>query len=105
MPRRPPGEPRDQQLLVRLSATDHDVLRAIAHLEGMTPNAYAHQLLAGHLTRLRSHPRVLADLANRRAYTAESSDVVPLGGPAPASSRIVARSSSTRPQDQSAVQE
>ncbi len=47
----------------------------------MTPNAYAHQLLTGHLARLRSHPRVVADLANRRAYTAESSDVVPLPGP------------------------
>jgi hypothetical protein len=97
MPPRPRGEPRDQQLLVRLNASDHNVLRAIAHLEGMTPNAYAHQLLTGHLARLRSHPRVIADLANRRAYAAESSHVVPLRGSAETSKPLSSTDSEAQP--------
>lgn len=105
MPRRSAGEPRDQQLLVRLSAKDHDVLRAIAHLEGITPSAYAHQLLAGHLEHLRSHPRVAADLANRRAYAAESTDVVPLSGPASSSNPDVTPASSARSEKRPAVHE
>lgn len=97
MPRRPSGEPRDQQLLVRLSASDLDVLRAIAHLEGMTPSGYAHQLLAGHLERLRGHPRVAADLANRLAFAADSTDVVPLGGPPPDAKPVLPARSEDRP--------
>ena len=103
MPRRPTGEPRDQQLLVRLSASDHDVLRAIAHLEGVTPSAYAHQLLAGHLERLRHHPRVALDLENRRAYAAESAGVIPLGGPASSLSRADGLASSARSDEGPAV--
>lgn len=105
MPRRPSGEPRDHQLLVRLSASDQDVLRAIAHLEGVTPSTYAHQLLAGHLARLRRHPRVAADLANRRAYAAESSDVVPLGGPGSSSRTADGSASAARSEDAPAVHE
>lgn len=105
MPRRPTGEPRVQQLLVRLSASDHDVLRAIAHLEGVTPSAYAHQLLAGHLERLRRHPRVASDLANRRAYAAESTDVVSLSGPASSSSPADGPASAARSDDRPAVHE
>ncbi len=103
MPRRPSGQPRDQQLLVRLSASDHDVLRSIAHLEGITPSAYAHRLLAGHLERLSSHPRVAADLANRRAYAAELTDVVPLGGPGSSSNPDATPRSSARSGDRPAV--
>lgn len=103
MPRRPPSEPRNQQLLVRLSASDHDVLRAIAHLEGVTPSAYAHRLRAGHLERLRRHPRVASDLANRRAYAAESTEVVALSGPASSSSLAEGPASATRSDDRPAL--
>lgn len=81
------------------------MLRAIAHLEGVTPSTYAHQLLAGHLERLRRHPRVAADLANRRAYAAESSDVVPLGGPGLPPSVENGPASSARSEDSPAVHE
>lgn len=80
-PRRVPGEVRDQQLLVRLATSHQQVLVAIAHLEGVTPNAYAHQLLAAHLDRLRTQPHVVADLANRRAYGRAQADVSSLPRP------------------------
>jgi hypothetical protein len=45
-----------------------DVLEAVAHLEGVRPNHYAHQVLVEHLAGLATHPAVEADLANRRRY-------------------------------------
>lgn len=60
--------PRDQQLLVRLTAEYYDVLTAVAHLERVTPNAYAYRVLAGHLERLTDEPHVRSDLDNRREY-------------------------------------
>lgn len=59
---------RGEQLLVRLTAPELDVLTAIAHLEGVTPNAYAYDLLRTHLLALAGDPFVRADLANRAAY-------------------------------------
>lgn len=80
-PRKASGEVRDQQLLLRLAASHQEVLVAIAHLEGVTPNAYAYRLLAAHLDRLGTQPHVVADLANRRAYSGAQAEVSSLPRP------------------------
>jgi hypothetical protein len=65
-------EPRTEQLLVRLTAAEMEILEAIAHLERVTPNQYARGLLQHHLAALAHQPHVAADLANRRAYEADT---------------------------------
>jgi hypothetical protein len=65
------AEPRSEQLLVRLTAAEMEVLEAIAHLERVTPNQYARELLQHHVATLAQQPHVKADLANRAAYDAE----------------------------------
>ena len=64
------AEPRDQQLLLRLTARQLEVLKSVAHLEGTTANTYAQQILVDHLAAMAGNPRVQADLANRAAYDA-----------------------------------
>ena len=80
MPRPRSREPRDKQLLLRVTARQLDVLEAIAHLERTTPNAFAHQILVEHLAKVLKNPRVQADLANRAAYAAEAATTTPLRG-------------------------
>lgn len=66
------SEPRNQQLLLRLTARQMEVLASIAHLERTTPNGYAHQILVEHLASMARNRRVQADLANRAAYEADA---------------------------------
>ncbi len=68
MPKPKAQEPREHQLLIRLTARQQAVLESVAHLERATPNQYAHQVLVDHLANMTSNPRVLADLENRAAY-------------------------------------
>jgi len=72
MPRPKATEPRDQQLLLRLTARQYEMLESVAHLERSTTNAYVHQLLVGHLTTMANNRRVKADVANRAAYDADA---------------------------------
>ena len=80
MPRPRAAEPRTEQLLLRLSARQKEVLEAVAHLERETPNAYAHQVLVVHLASMAKNPRVQTDLANRAAYEADATAAAPLTG-------------------------
>lgn len=78
MPRPRAPEPRDQQLLLRLTARQLEVLTSVAHLERSKPNTYAHGILVEHLGAVARNPRVQADLANRAAYDADAAAAVPL---------------------------
>lgn len=83
MPRPKAPEPRDEQLLLRLTARQLEVLQSVAHLERTKPNSYAHELLVEHLAAMVKHPRVQADLANRAAYAADAAKATPLRERAP----------------------
>lgn len=80
MPRPRAQEPRDKQLLLRLTARQYEVLESVAHLERTTANAYAHQALVEHLAGVVRSPRVQADLKNRAAYDLELAPVRTLTG-------------------------
>lgn len=75
MPRRATGQTRDEQLRVRWTLDDPEVLAAIAHLEAVTPNAYAARLLSARIDRLRRQPHVAADIANQRGYAKEETAI------------------------------
>ena len=70
--------PRDQTLLLRLTVEQRDILESAAHLERMTPNAYAYKLVTEHLTALAAQPHVVADRANRASFDAAWAESVPI---------------------------
>jgi len=73
------NEPKKHQVLVRLTAAEMEVLTAIAHLEGTTPNGLVRRIVAQEVTRMEADPHVRADIANRRAYSEQKDGaVVPL---------------------------
>lgn len=78
MPRPKAEEPRDCPLLIRITAQQRTVLEAVAHLEGATPNAYAHQVLIEHLASVVSNKHVQVDIANRRSYEATATEATPI---------------------------
>lgn len=78
MPRPKADEPRDQQLLLRLTSRQLEVLKSGAHLERTKPNTYAHMILVEHPAAMTKNPRVQADLANRAAYDADATAATPL---------------------------
>lgn len=81
MPRPRATEPRDEQLLIRITARQLRVLQSVAHLEkAKSPNAYAHRLLVDHLESMEKNQRVQADLKNRDAYDADAKTATPLRG-------------------------
>jgi hypothetical protein len=81
MPRQRSTVPRDEQLLIRLTARQLRVLQSVAHLESAkSPNAYAHRLLVDHLESMEKNRRVQADLKNRDAYDADAKKATPLRG-------------------------
>jgi hypothetical protein len=69
---------RSEQLLLRLTKSELEVLESVAHLERMTPNAYAYGLVSAHLARLRKQPHVAADLKNRRSYELQQAETASL---------------------------
>lgn len=81
MPRPKAAEPRQAQLLIRMTSTQLEVLESIAHLERTSPNKYAHQVLVDHLAGMLKNPRVQADLANRRAYGEDTAETTALVSP------------------------
>ena len=78
MPRPMADEPRNEQLLLRLTSRQLVVLEAVAHLERTKPNTYAYTVLVEHLDAMTKNPRVQADLANRSAYDADGIGATPL---------------------------
>lgn len=80
MPRPKADEPRERQLLIRLTARQLEVLESVAHLERTSPNKYAHQVLVDHLAQMLKNPRVQTDLANREAYGADLAATTDLSG-------------------------
>lgn len=80
MPRPKADEPRDQPLLIRLTARQLEVLQSVAHLARITPNTYLHQLLVDHLAGMVSNPHVKADFENRVAFDAAAATATPLRG-------------------------
>lgn len=91
MPRPKAPEPRDQQLLLRLTERQREVLESVAHLENATPNSYSHQVLVEHLSAMVKNPRVQADLANRVAYAADAAVATPLRKRAGSASKAASR--------------
>jgi hypothetical protein len=74
----PPNEVRVEQLLLRLTAAEFDVLDAAAHLRQLTPNAYAYDLLRTHLARLSTDEFVQEDLRNRQRFEQTQASTVAL---------------------------
>lgn len=68
MPRKIVGEPRDQQLLIRVTADELEVLESAAHLNRQPPASYSYALIQSHVASLRSNPFIARDLQNRHAF-------------------------------------
>jgi hypothetical protein len=68
VPRKVDGEPRSQQLLIRVTADELEVLESAAHLHRQTPASYSYALIQSHVARLRSDPFIARDLQNRLAF-------------------------------------
>jgi uncharacterized protein (DUF1778 family) len=73
VPRRS-AEVRDQQLLLRVTANELDVLDAAAHLQRSTANAYVYELVRAHVAALRTNTFVMRDVENRKAFEAAAKD-------------------------------
>jgi hypothetical protein len=72
-------DPKRHQVLIRLTASEIDVVSAIAHLECITPSGLIRRLVEQEVARMTSNPHVVADIANRVAYDEErTGEVVPL---------------------------
>jgi hypothetical protein len=68
VPRKAVGDPRNQQLLIRVTADELEVLESAAHLNHQTPASYSYALIRSHIASLRSDPFVARDLQNRRSF-------------------------------------
>jgi len=68
VPRKIGGDPRTQQLLIRLTADELEVLESAAHLNRQTPASYAYALIQSHIASLRSDSFITRDLQNRRNF-------------------------------------
>jgi len=80
MPRRKSNEPRDQQLLVRLTRSDKRVLVAAAALDQVTVNVYIHNVIVRAIQHLNDDPLVRRqlDLFDEQAAR-RGGNVVPIG--------------------------
>lgn len=71
MPRRvAPDERRSETLLLRLTQAEFETLDVAAHLERVTPNAYAYQLLRDHVASLQTNDHIKRGLENLHSYEA-----------------------------------
>jgi hypothetical protein len=83
MPRRvAPDDRRTQTVLLRLTESEFETLDVAAHLERVTPNAYAYQLLRSHIASLQTNDHVQRGVENRRSYEASQAATTSLGGSA-----------------------
>jgi uncharacterized protein (DUF1778 family) len=80
MPRRKSDDPRDLQLLVRLTRSDKRVLVAAAALDQVTVNVYIHNVIVRAIQHLRDDPLVSRqlDLFDEQAAR-RGGNVVPIG--------------------------
>jgi len=77
MPRPRSPNPRNHQLLIRLTSDQWDLLVALAHLsEARSPNDFAYSLLTRRLDQAADDPLVQADIANRQAFAARATTEV-----------------------------
>lgn len=80
MPRRvAPSSRRTQALLIRLTQAEFETLDVAAHLERVTPNAYAYELLRNHAASLQTNDHIRRGLENLRSYEASQAAATPLG--------------------------
>jgi hypothetical protein len=68
VPRKAVGDPRSQQLLIRVTADELELLESAAHLNRQTPASYSYALIQSHIASLRSDPFIARDLQNRQAF-------------------------------------
>lgn len=89
MPRKVAGEPRNQQLLIRVTADELEVLESAAHLNRQTPASYSYALIQRHVASVRSDPFIARDLQNRHAFadSLASAVVLPVRSHQPSSVR------------------
>ena len=78
MPRPKSTSPRTEQILLRVTADEFEVLDAVGHLERQSVNAYVYGLIQSHVRSLRSNKFVNADLDNRRRYQTGSAQATQL---------------------------
>jgi hypothetical protein len=78
VPRKVAGNRRNQQLLIRMTADELEVLESAAHLNGQTPASYSYALIQSHIASLRSNPFIARDLQNRRAFADSLASAVAL---------------------------
>lgn len=79
MPRRvAPDGRRNQTLLLRLTKAEFETLDVAAHLERVTPNAYAYQLLRNHVASLQSNDHIQRGLEDLRSYEASQAGAAAL---------------------------
>jgi hypothetical protein len=70
------GEPKNKEVLVRLTRGEYEVLTAVAHLEQITVNALVRRLVEREVARMAADPQVVADIKNRSAYQAKKGGTV-----------------------------
>lgn len=79
MPRPRSKNPKINQILVRVTDEEQDILVAVAHLEGVTVNALVRRLVEAEVRRMEQDPAVVADRRNRSEYRSKKDQgVVPL---------------------------
>jgi hypothetical protein len=78
VPRKVVGDPRTQQLLIRLTTDELEVLESAAHLNHQTPASYSYALIQNHIASLRSDAFIARDLQNRRDFANSLASAVPL---------------------------
>jgi len=72
------AEPRDAQLLLRLTQAQMRALEAVAYLEGATGNTYAYDLLRNHLEVVAQDPLVATAIATREQYADRATTASPI---------------------------
>ena len=69
-------DPRSNQLILRLTDGQVEILNAIAYLEGTTANQYAFEQIISHLVSLsETSAHVQREIANRRDYQSQNASV------------------------------
>jgi hypothetical protein len=62
-----------------LTVAEFETLDVAAHLERMTANAYAYQLIRSHVESLQTNDHIQRGLENLRSYEASQAAATPLG--------------------------
>ena len=68
MPRPRGVDPKTEQVLIRLTAAEQEILDSVAHLERCTPSAFVRAVVTAELRRRAEDRHVKVDIKNRREY-------------------------------------